>query len=89
MSEETLTADQIAIAEVENTKRITTRDGIVVRVGQSWRNCDKRMYGQIKEVVAVDVRNGKAQLAGPCGIFKSWNSIRRMHRHATGWELVE
>jgi hypothetical protein len=80
--------DQRTPEEFANTKRITTRDGIVVRVGQRWRNCDKRTNGQIKTVTAVDVRNGKAQLAWN-GFFKSWNSIRRMYRHATGWELVE
>lgn len=80
--------DELVIQQ-ENTRRITTRDGIVVRVGQSWRNCDKRMNGQIKEVVEIDVLNGRACLAGPCGYFRSWNKIKRMHAHATGWELVE
>jgi hypothetical protein len=68
---------------------LTTRDGIKVSVGQSWRNCDKRMSGQIKEVIAVDAIKGRAKLAGPCGLFATWNSVRRMYRHATGWEIVE
>lgn len=68
---------------------LVTRDGIVIRVGQSWRNCDKRMFGQIKEVVEIDLLNKKVKLAGPCGAFPSWNSVRRMYKHATGWELVE
>lgn len=68
---------------------LTTRDGIKVRIGQSWRNCDKRMNGQIKEVVALDAIKGRAQLAGPAGLWRSWVSVRRMHKNSTGWELVE
>jgi hypothetical protein len=68
---------------------LVTKDGVRVRVGQTWRNLDKRMNGQLKEVVEIDVLNGRACLAGPCGLFRSWNKIKRMHRHATGWELVE
>lgn len=68
---------------------LTTRDGIEVRIGQTWRNCDTRMYGQLKEVVAVDLVNKKVCLAGPAGLFRSWNSVKRMHKSATGWELVE
>lgn len=70
-------------------QKLTTQDGIVVRVGQTWRNCDKRMNGQLKSVIAVSATSGKAQLAGPAGLWANWVLVRRMHKSSTGWELVE
>lgn len=64
---------------------LVTKDGIHVRIGQVWRDCDKRSNGRTRRVIAVDELNGRVQFGGPT---KSWTAIRRMHRHATGWELV-
>lgn len=62
-----------------------TKDGVQVELGQRWRNLDKRCDGQIKTVGEIDHLNGKVR----------WRefpqvkcSIRRMHKHHNGWELV-
>lgn len=61
----------------------TTRDGIEVKPGQVWRDLDKRMNGRTLNVLRVE--EGRAFMDGP---RKTSISIRRMHRHSTGWELV-
>lgn len=61
----------------------TTKEGIEVKVGQVWRDLDKRMNGRTRTVVAVE--NGKAQMGGPTITNVS---IKRMHKGSTGWELV-
>jgi hypothetical protein len=63
----------------------TTRDGILVKVGQYWQDCDKRMRGRIVKIRAVN--NGYA-------FYKSGNrllkiSIRRMHPHSTGFSFFK
>ena len=65
----------------------TTKEGIEVRVGQIWRDLDKRMTRVVR---VMEVGNGKAIVrSGWDGSgTKSTISIRRMHRHSTGWELV-
>lgn len=65
-----------------------TRDGIEVKPGQVWRNCDYRMHGQLKTVWSV--ADGKARLHNPKypKMPMSTVSIRRMYKHSTGWELV-
>ena len=70
-------------------KKLVTKDGIEIRHGQTWRNCDKRMRGQLKEVVDIDYVKRKACLAGPAGLFRRWVSVSRMYKHATGWEIAE
>lgn len=66
----------------------TTKDGVVVMVGQVWRNLDYRMKGQKKKVVAVDAEH--ATMLGVHGHGpKTRVAIRRMHKHSTGWALVE
>jgi hypothetical protein len=64
-------------------KENITKEGIEVKVGQVWRDCDKRMNGRTRKVVSVN--DGKAQMDGPT---KTSVSIRRMHKSSTGWELV-
>lgn len=69
---------------------IVTKEGITVRVGQLWKDLDKRMeHRGPGTVVAVDAVAGKASLQ-----FGYWPtltkiSIRRMHKHSTGWTMVE
>lgn len=71
---------------------LTTRDGIKVQVGQIWRDCDKRMYGGNRRcrVVELNPHMGKVRLQNIHSdkVPGSWVSVRRMHKHATGWELV-
>lgn len=65
----------------------TTKHGVVVRVGQRWRNCDYRSNGTVKTVLAVD--NEYATLYVPGSSQRSSRVlIRRMYKHSTGWELV-
>ena len=61
-----------------------TRDGVTVRTGQKWVSLDKRDQGRI--VVVIAVKDGKARVDS--GATKTTLSIRRMHRHSTGWALV-
>ncbi len=60
-----------------------TKEGIEVKVGQIWKDLDKRMNGRTRTVIAIE--NNKAQLDG---YPKRWISISRMHRSSTGWALV-
>lgn len=64
-----------------------TKDGVRVRVGQLWRDCDKRMGDRKRYVLGI--ADGKAMM----GISMydprpTYVSIKRMHKHSTGWELV-
>lgn len=67
-----------------------TKDGIEVKPGQVWKDLDKRQPGRQCKVVAVD--GGKAKMqhyaSGHQLGSKTTVSIRRMHKHSTGWELV-
>lgn len=62
-----------------------TRDGIEVRVGQVWRDLDRRANGRTITVVRVDARGGFAWYSEP---RRGRISISRMHRHHNGWTLV-
>lgn len=71
--------------------RLKTKHGVHVRVGQVWRDCDKRMSSGNRKcrVIAIDVVAGKAQMQSIYGyVAPTWVSIKRMHKHSTGWELV-
>lgn len=61
-----------------------TKDGIEVKIGQVWRDLDKRTNGRTIKVLGFD---GDRILAS--GPRKPKISISRMHRHSTGFELVE
>lgn len=60
-----------------------TKEQVEVKVGQVWRDLDKRMRNRTVKIVKVEngfafyesARNGRI-------------SIKRMYKHATGWELV-
>lgn len=60
-----------------------TRDGTEVKIGQVWRDLDKRMRGRTIEIRAVS--DGYA-FAGPS--LKTKIRISRMHKHSSGFELV-
>jgi hypothetical protein len=66
---------------------LVTKDGVRVRVGQLWRDCDERMNGRKRYVGAVSI--DKAFMVLEPGDSKgTWVSIRRMHKNNRGWELV-
>ena len=78
-----------AQAPLSYEREITiTKDGIEVKVGQIWRDLDKRMDGRTRKV--IEVKDGKAVMQSPhqpTGM-KTKVSIKRMHKSSTGWELV-
>lgn len=71
------------------------KKGEVIKPGQLWENLDKRCNGQVKQVLGIDLKEGKAtmqtidlrtgQLTGP----KSRLSFKRMHVSHNGWKLRE
>lgn len=61
-----------------------TRDLVEVLPGQVWRDLDKRMGG--RTVTVLSVTNGRALVQG---VRPTTLSVRRMHRHSTGWALVK
>jgi hypothetical protein len=71
---------------------LVTKEGIRVEVGQLWRDLDKRMGDRVRKVVAIaDPVNGKVRMEAATGRgrFPSVVSVRRMHKHGTGWSLVK
>lgn len=63
-----------------------TKDGVEVKIGQVWRDCDKRSSYRQVIVVGMDTEKQKAQMSYHGRL--SWVSVRRMYRHSTGYELV-
>lgn len=61
-----------------------TREGIEVKPGQKWMDLDSRMRGRIVTVVSVE--DGKAHVV--TSTSKTRLSVRRMHKHSTGFKLV-
>jgi hypothetical protein len=65
----------------------TTRDGILVRKDQIWEGLDTR---QSKHRVVIEfVAEGEAQVRDHYGTKHFTLSVSRMHRHSTGFRLVE
>lgn len=70
-----------------------TKEGIEVRIGQVWRDLDKRMNN--RHCIVEDVNEGKALMSRcrPDGSWRSSNhtkvSVSRMHKSSTGWALVQ
>lgn len=66
-----------------------TKEGIEVKVGQIWKDLDKRGFGRQCKVIGV--KDGKAEMQlfsrGQLGA-KTKISIRLMHKHSRGWALV-
>lgn len=65
----------------------TTRDGILVRAGQIWEDCDKRMHGRRIRVRFVE--DGKAVVEPIGGGRRTVLAVRRMHKHSTGFRLLQ
>lgn len=62
----------------------------IIRVGQVWRDCDKRMHGRKCKVVEL-IGSGmatKAVMRNVAGGRDTRISVHRMYRHSSGWELV-
>ena len=64
--------------------RTRTKDGVLVEIGQVWRDLDPRQNGRTVRVIAIYPDSGKALVQGA---RMTTLSIKRMHRHSTGWEL--
>lgn len=81
----------------------TTKEGVTVRVGQIWKDLDKRVNRFVKVVGVIDGkaivrRCNQSSMSQPCDCTcenfvcntkKTKLSINRMHKHATGWALVQ
>lgn len=71
-----------------------TKEDIEVKVGQVWRDLDKRMYSGNRHCKVMSVADGKAlmKLCNSNGFVISERhvkvSVRRMHKGSTGWALV-
>jgi hypothetical protein len=75
----------------ENNDPLVTKEGIRVCPGQLWRDLDKRMGNRVRRIEAiVDTKVGKVRMveAHRRSKLSSIVSVRRMHKHSTGWELV-
>lgn len=81
------------LVQAAGVEASSTKDGVLVKAGQVWRDLDKRMGNRHCKVDAV--RDGKAVMF-PClpdgRILRSARSttvsVSRMHKGSTGWELV-
>ncbi|WP_412075468.1 hypothetical protein ACLF6K_05970 [Streptomyces xanthophaeus] len=81
---DTSTQDDDAQAQQE---RNTTREGILVRRGQIWEDLDTRQNQ--RRVVIEFVKSGRARVRAHYGTRRSTISVSRMHKHSTGFRLVE
>jgi len=61
------------------------KDGIEIKVGQVWRDCDRRAHRTV-EVIGLRPDDKKVQVKS--GNRLTWISLRRMHKHASGYVLV-
>lgn len=89
----TMGLDEFAAWAESSLQEATTREGVIVRKGQIWRNLDKRMHNRHCRVEAV--RDGKAVMVCCTEEGRVINSLRevrvavaRMHKSSTGWALV-
>lgn len=85
-------ADAAIAAMVDSESPEVTKDGIAVRVGQVWKDLDKRMDGRHCKVIAVVDGRAHMNRCAPNGRVSSDSvtkvAIARMHRGSTGWTLV-
>lgn len=82
----TYTSAQDDDAQAQQEKN-TTREGILVRQGQIWEDLDTRQSK--RRVVIESVADGEAQVRDHYGTKRSTLSVSRMHKHSTGFRLVE
>ena len=64
----------------------TTKEGVLVEPGQIWRDRDKRMYGRLVKILAVE--HGIATVQSPSGGTRTKISVARMRPISTGFDLV-
>ena len=71
---------------------VLTKDGIAVKVGQVWKDLDKRMDDRHCKVIAVLQGRAHMNRCAPNGRVSTDAvtkvTIARMHRGSTGWVLV-
>ena len=71
---------------------VLTKDGIAVKVGQVWKDLDKRMDDRHCKVIAVLEGRAHMNRCAPNGRVSTDAvtkvAIARMHRGSTGWVLV-
>ena len=74
--------------DLEQTQRRmnTTKEGVLVEPGQIWRDRDKRMYGRLVKILAVE--HGIATVQSPSGGTRSRISVTRMRPISCGFDLV-
>ena len=65
-----------------------TRDGIEVKVGQRWRNCDPRVQVRVKTIAATGSSVAGVEWVQWAERPRAKVCVRRMYKHARGWELV-
>ena len=62
------------------------KQGIEIKIGQRWQNCDHRYRAQVKTIRAIDEQNARIQWAeSPC----NWYSVRRLYPHSTGYKCLD
>lgn len=64
----------------------TTRKGILVQPGQTWRDRDKRMHGRLVTVLSVE--HGSARVRTEPGGMETSLAVQRMRPTSTGFDLV-
>ncbi|MFI5702616.1 hypothetical protein ACIA78_21530 [Streptomyces xanthochromogenes] len=84
MPTDTSIQDDDAQAQQEKN---TTREGILVRRGQIWEDLDTRRNQ--RRVVVEFAKSGRVQVRAHYGTRRSTVSVSRMHKHSTGFRLVE
>jgi hypothetical protein len=77
---------------VINANTVVTSDGIEVKVGQRWRDCDPRMFGRVIRVESVEpgiavCRQVLTDDGNPTGGLVRI-SICRMRRNSRGFTLI-
>ena len=63
-----------------------TREGVEVKVGQVWKDLDPRFASRNRTVTITAVEQGHAFYEQP---RRGRLAVRRMHKHSTGWALVQ
>ena len=86
-------ADAAIAAMADSESPQLTKEGITVKVGQVWKDLDKRMDGRHCKVIAVVDGRAHMNRCAPNGRVSTDSvtkvAIARMHRGSTGWELVD
>jgi hypothetical protein len=85
-------ADAAIAAMTDSGPTELTKDGVAVKVGQVWKDLDKRMSDRHCKVIAVLEGRAHMNRCAPNGRVSTDAvtkvAIARMHRGSTGWALV-